>query len=445
MSIANFGALDTTILVLGILCATVGLAAGYFIALRKSGQDPERERLRTEAEALRSEVASERSRFEMQRESLEALKAEAEKWREKSAESSVRAARAETAQTAAEKQAEALRKDITEMQEVFRKDFELLANRIFTEKTEKFNVQSRETMDRVLEPLKLRLKEFQEKVETSHKESLMQATGLREELKHMRETGQKMSRETENLTKALKNDSKVQGNWGEMILESILEASGLIKDREYFIQQTYTSEAGKRLRPDVMIKLPDDKWVIVDSKVSLTAYERFSGADDETSRNAELRAHITSLRSHIRDLSGKKYQEAAEGKNLDFILLFVPVEPAYLSALNADPAIFNEAYDKGIIMVCPSTLIASLKIIHSTWKHEYQNKNALEIARRGKLLLEKFSNFVNDVENIGVHLDRTKKAHEQAMGKLSEGQGNLISQAKQLEELGIKTSKQLEK
>lgn len=436
--------MDTTFLVISILCAAGGLAVGYVIALRKMSRDPERERLRTEVESLRSEVASERSKSALRAESLESLKEEAEKWRGKASEESVRAARAETAQTASEKQSEALRKDITNMREAFRKDFELLANKIFTEKTEKFNTHSRETMDRVLEPLKVRLKEFQEKVETSHKESLMQATGLREELKHMRETGRRMSRETENLTKALKNDSKVQGNWGEMILESILEASGLQRDREYFLQQSYTTEAGRRLRPDVMIKLPDDKWVIVDSKVSLTAYERFAGAENDLTQKAELRAHITSLRSHIRDLSGKNYQEAAAGKNLDFILLFVPVEPAYLSALNADPAIFNEAYDKGIIMVCPSTLIASLKIIHSTWKHEYQNKNALEIARRGKLLLEKFINFAEDVDSIGTHLERTRKAYKDAVNKLRQGKGNLISQAKQLEELGIKTSKQLE-
>jgi DNA recombination protein RmuC len=422
-----------------------GLIAGYFIALRKPDRTAKEDKMREESETLRGELASERSRIQMHLESISDLKTEIRSLREKLGQESVRAARLETAKASVESQIEAQRQDIGKMQEAFRKDFELLANKIFNEKTEKFNIQSRASIDQVLQPLKVRLKDFQEKVESSHKESLMQATSLREELKHMRETGQRMSRETENLTKALKNDSKIQGNWGEMILESILEASGLIKDREYFIQQSFTSDEGRRLQPDVMIKLPEGKWVIVDSKVSLTSYERYAASDDEAERKAELKAHITSLRTHIKGLSGKKYQEVADGQNLDFILLFVPIEPAYLTALNADPTIFNEAYDKGIIMVCPSTLIASLKIIASTWKHEYQNKNALEIAKRGKLLLEKFINFVDDMRGIGIQLEKTEKVYRNAMHKLEERPGNLINQAGQLEELGIRTSKQLEK
>lgn len=437
--------MDLLTATIGLLCLAAGFIAGYFIALRKTVRTPESDALRTESETLRGELASERSRIQMHLESISDLKAETESLREKLGQESVRAARLETAKASVESQIEAQRQDIGKMQEAFRKDFELLANKIFNEKTEKFTVQSRASIDQVLEPLKVRLKDFQEKVESSHKESLMQATSLREELKHMRETGQRMSKETENLTRALKNDSKIQGNWGEMILESILEASGLIKDREYFMQQSFTSDEGRRLQPDVMIKLPEGKWVIVDSKVSLTAYERYAASEDETERKTELKAHITSLRSHIKGLSGKKYQEVADGQNLDFILLFVPIEPAYLTALNADPSIFNEAYDKGIIMVCPSTLIASLKIIASTWKHEYQNKNALEIAKRGKLLLEKFINFVDDMRGIGTQLEKTEKVYRNAMHKLEERPGNLINQARQLEELGIRTSKQLEK
>ncbi|MCA1752218.1 MAG: DNA recombination protein RmuC [Flavobacteriales bacterium] len=437
--------MDILTATIGLLCLAAGFIAGYFIALRKTDRTHEADVARSEAETLLSELASERSRTEMHLETISDLKAETESLRQKLSDESVRAARLETAKTSVESQIEAQRQDIGKMQESFRKDFELLANKIFNEKTEKFTVQSRASIDQVLEPLKLRLKDFQEKVESSHKESLMQATSLREELKHMRETGQRMSKETENLTRALKNDSKIQGNWGEMILESILEASGLIKERQYFMQQSFTSDEGRRLQPDVMIKLPEEKWVIVDSKVSLTAYERFAASEDEDERKTELKAHITSLRTHIKGLSGKKYQEVADGQNLDFILLFVPIEPAYLTALNADPSIFNEAYDKGIIMVCPSTLIASLKIIASTWKHEYQNKNALEIAKRGKLLLEKFINFVDDMKSIGTQLEKTDKVYQSAMHKLRDRPGNLINQAKQLEDLGIKTSKQLEK
>lgn len=426
-----------------MVCIIAGLAVGYIFALRKSNKSPELDQLRKIHEELGSAHASAQKQVQIQQQRLDELRVELDSLREAYQKESVRAAQLETGKAAVEKQIESQRADIQNMQEAFRKDFELLANKIFNEKTEKFNVQSRASIDVVLEPLKTKLKDFQDKVELTHKESLMQATSLREEIRHLRETGQKMSREAENLTKALKNDSKVQGDWGEMILESILEASGLVKDREYFMQQSFTNDEGRRLQPDVMIKLPDEKWVIVDSKVSLTAYERYVRSEDEKERDNELKAHILSLKTHIKGLSGKSYQDISNGKNLDFILMFIAIEPAYLTALNRDPSLFNEAYDKGIVMVCPSTLIASLKIIASTWKHEYQNKNALEIASRGKLLLEKFSNFVSDMEKIGLHITRTEGAYKDAMNKLKDGRGSLISQAQQLEDLGVKTSKQI--
>ncbi len=435
--------LEPALLVISVVCIIAGLAVGYIFALRKGNKSPELDQLRKVHEELGSAHASAQKQVQIQQQRLDELRIELDALREAYQKESVRAAQLETGKAAVEKQIESQRADIQNMQETFRKDFELLANKIFNEKTEKFNVQSRASIDVVLEPLKTKLKDFQDKVELTHKESLMQATSLREEIRHLRETGQKMSREAENLTKALKNDSKVQGDWGEMILESILETSGLVKDREYFMQQSFTNDEGRRLQPDVMIKLPDEKWVIVDSKVSLTAYERYVRSEDEKERDNELKAHILSLKTHIKGLSGKSYQDISNGKNLDFILMFIAIEPAYLTALNRDPSLFNEAYDKGIVMVCPSTLIASLKIIASTWKHEYQNKNALEIASRGKLLLEKFSNFVSDMEKIGLHINRTEGAYKDAMNKLKDGRGSLISQAQQLEDLGVKTSKQI--
>lgn len=435
--------MEPALLLISVVCLIAGLAVGYIFALSKSNKSPELDQLRKINEELGSAHASAQKQVQIQQQRLDELRTELDGLREVYQKESVRAAQLETGKAAVEKQIESQREDIQNMQETFRKDFELLANKIFNEKTEKFNVQSRASIDVVLEPLKHKLKDFQDKVELTHKESLMQATSLREEIKHLRETGQRMSREAENLTKALKNDSKVQGDWGEMILESILEASGLVKDREYFMQQSFTNEAGRRLQPDVMIKLPDDKWVIVDSKVSLTAYERYVRSEDDNERDNELKAHILSLKTHIRGLSGKSYQDISNGKNLDFILMFIAIEPAYLTALNRDPSLFNEAYDKGIVMVCPSTLIASLKIIASTWKHEYQNKNALEIANRGKLLLEKFSNFVSDMDKVGLHITRTEGAYKDAMNKLKDGRGSLISQAQQLEDLGVKTSKQI--
>lgn len=435
--------MDTSALLFLFAGLAIGGLLAYIIASRKAQTDPEKTALEKERDALHASLSSARREVELHEKRIEELKGELQQSSQHLSEANVSAARAQTAREAVEKQIEAQRRDIAQMQEAFRKDFENLANKIFNEKTAAFNVQSRTSIDQVLEPLKVRLKDFQEKVEQTHKDSLVQATSLREEIKSLRDTGQRMSVEAENLTRALKNDSKVQGNWGEMILENILEASGLVKDREYFLQRNFSSEEGRRLQPDVMIQLPEDKWVIVDSKVSLTAYERYIAAEDEDARNLALKAHILSLRNHIKGLSSKSYQDAARGKNLDFILLFIPIEPAYLTALNADPTLFNDAYDRGIVMVCPSTLIASLKIIASTWKHEYQNKNALEIAQRGKLLLEKFVNFVEDMDKIGIHLERSSGAYADAMKKLKDGRGNLMDQAKKLEDLGIKTSKQI--
>ncbi|NEN23485.1 DNA recombination protein RmuC [Cryomorpha ignava] len=334
------------------------------------------------------------------------------------------------------------KEDLVMMREQFTKDFQILANKIFEEKSEKFTLQNRSNLDQILNPLKEKIADFQKKVEETHTSNIKESTGLREELKHLKDMSQRMTNEAENLTRALKNDSKVQGNWGEMILESILEKSGLARDREYFIQQSFTNEDGRRLQPDVLIKLPEDKWIVVDSKVSLKAYEQYAADDIETESQAHLRDHLLSVKTHIRSLADKKYQELGSGKNLDFILMFIPIEPAYLLALQKDHSLFQEAYDRNIILVSPTTLIASLKIISSTWKHEFQNRNAMEIADRGKKLLEKFIGFAEDFEKIGEHLNRTEKTYSDAMNKLRDGRGSLVSQAKQLEELGVKTNKQ---
>jgi len=334
------------------------------------------------------------------------------------------------------------KKELEEMKEQFKIEFENLAQKIFDEKSEKFAKQNKTSLDLLLDPLKERLSEFQKKVEETHINNVRQNTGLREELKNIKELSQLMTNEASNLTKALKNDSKTQGNWGEMILESILEGSGLTKDQEYFVQQSYTDNTGRRLQPDVEIKLPEDKWIVVDSKVSLTAYERYHSEENEIEKQKFLKEHLKSLRVHFRALSEKRYNQLSDGKKLDFTLMFVPVEPAYLIALNEDQKLFNEAYERGIVMVSPSTLIASLKIIAATWKHEKQNKNAQEIAERGKLLLEKFINFTEDFEKVGDQINRTERVYNDAMSKLKSGRGNLVSQSHKLIELGVKTDKQ---
>ena len=432
---------ETLFLVIGLIvfALILGFVAGLLVS-KRSGSE----------EALKVDLEETKAKLEASTERLSELKNELadtnrskDSLREEKEKAQILISRLETEKSGVEKQVDSQRKDIQKMQEQFTKDFQILANQIFAEKSESFTKKSRESIDQLLAPLKEKLVSFEKKVDETHKENLKESSGLKVELKHLRELSLKMTEEAENLTKALKNDTKVQGNWGELILENILESSGLKKDREYFIQQNFKSENGKRFQPDVMIKLPDEKWVIIDSKVSLVAYENFVSEQDDLLQEKHLKNHLISLKNHVKLLAEKKYQEVATGKNLDFILMFVPIEPAYLLALHRENRLFNEAYDRGIVMVSPTTLIASLKIISTTWKHEYQNKNALEIADRGKHLLDKFIGFAEDFEKIGDQIERTTTTYHDAMKKLRDGKGSLVSQARQLEKLGVKATKKL--
>jgi DNA recombination protein RmuC len=435
--------MDQTTIILLFLSLVAGLLLGFILGFFRGKSNSrltetisERDQWKFEAETQRQRITETQEDLRKNQERLESLREEKDSWVQK-------ATRLEEARLQIEKRLEEHKLEVETMRERMNKDFQVLANKIFEEKTEKFSSQSRNSLDQILNPLKEKIKEFEEKVERTNKEAIDRTSTLRTEIKNLKELSSKMSQETENLTNALRNDSRIQGNWGEMILENILESSGLQKDREYFLQAHFTDDAGQRRRPDVLIKLPDDKWVIVDSKVSLKAYEDFVNEGDENQREKHLRAHLQSIRNHISGLSKKKYQEFAAGKNLDFILMFVPVEPAYLLALHRDQEIFNMAYEQGIVMVSPTTLIASLKIIHTTWRHEYQNQNALDIANRGKLLLEKFVNFAENFEKVGEQLNRTQRTYEDSMNQLRDGRGSLVSQARMLEDLGVKSSKKL--
>jgi DNA recombination protein RmuC len=419
------------------------LALGVFTGLHLAKKRDESPQILKELEEQKAKLQSETEKNEELKLASREFKTSLERLRDEKERALVLISKLETEKLNIQKQIEDQRADIQTMQEKFTKDFKLIANQIFEEKTENFSRKSKESIDQLLSPLKERLVSFEKKVDETHRDSLKETSGLKTELRTLREMSAKMTEEAENLTKALRNDTKVQGNWGEMILESILEGSGLRKDEEYFLQKSFSSDEGRRFQPDVMIKLPDDKWVIVDSKVSLNAYESFVTEEEPKAKEKYLKNHLISLNNHIKGLSEKKYQESASGKNLDFILMFVPIEPAYLTALQADHSLFNEAYERGIVMVSPTTLIASLKIISTTWKHEYQNRNALEIAERGKLLFEKFVGFAEDFEKIGVQIDRTSATYGDAMKKLRDGRGSLVSQARQLEELGVRANKKL--
>lgn len=334
--------------------------------------------------------------------------------------------------------------ELEKLNERFAHEFKNLANEIFEEKSKRFTEQNKTNIHDLLNPLKEKIGEFQKKVEDTNKEGAERNASLVTQIKHLSDLNKQITKEAENLTKALKGDSKAQGNWGEVILERILEKSGLEKGREYETQVSETGDDGKRYQPDVVIKLPDSKHVIVDSKVSLTAYERFVNEENETEKITQLKLHINSIKAHVKGLSEKSYQNLYGLDGLDFVLLFIPIEPAFTLAVQHDQDLFNDAYSKNIVIVSPTTLIATLRTIASIWKQEYQNKNAIEIARQGGALYDKFQAFTEDLISIGKHLNGTQKAYQESMKKLSEGSGNLVKRAETLKKLGAKASKQMD-
>jgi DNA recombination protein RmuC len=335
------------------------------------------------------------------------------------------------------------KQEVEKLQEKFTKEFENLANKILEEKTNKFTEQNKENMKNILSPLQDKIQLFEKKVEDTHKESIDYHAALRQQILGLREMNEQMSKETVNLTKALKGDSKMQGNWGELVLERVLEKSGLEKDREYYVQQAHTSEDGQRVFPDVVINLPDGKKMIVDSKVSLTAYEKFSNEEDETLRNGYLKEHVNSIKRHVDQLGEKNYQDLYQIESPDFVLLFIPIEPAFAMALNEDTSLYNKAFEKNIVIVTPSTLLATLRTIDSMWTNQKQQENAYEIARQAGALYDKFEGFITDLILVGKKMDEGKKAYEESMKKLSTGNGNLVTSVEKLKKMGAKAKKSL--
>lgn len=415
--------MEPTVWILFIILFSTGYALAYFIA--KAGQ----------------------SRLEERNENLLSVNSELE---EKVERESGRSADAEKELAALRIEYRHLQERLTEqkgelehLQKQFRDEFKNLANDILEEKSKKFTEQNREKLDELLKPLGEKISEFQKRVEDNHKEDLKGRGALDQHLKTLQELNQKMSEEAKNLTKALKGDTKQQGNWGEVILMRILEKSGLRKGHEYDTQESTTTEEGKRLQPDVIVHLPDEKRLVIDSKVSLTAYERYTSVEDVADREKSLKLHIQSLRSHVKGLGRKNYEQIHGFKSPDFVLMFIPIEPAFGLAMQYDPDLYNEAFDQNIIIVSPTTLLATLATIDNVWKQEYQNKNAMEIATRGGALYDKFVSFVDSLQDIGNRIQQTQKSYDEAMNRLSTGSGNLVRQAEMLRELGAKASKKL--
>ena len=416
----------------------LGGLVGWFMAKSRSNTTNS-----SEAD-LQNKLQLAEERYGMIAKELTEVKPELSTERNKSLALSNQLTKVETEHKNLQSKLEDQKAELEKLNERFAHEFKNLANEIFEEKSKKFTEQNKTNIHDLLNPLKEKIGEFQKKVEDSNKEGAERNASLVTQIKHLSDLNKQITKEAENLTKALKGDSKAQGNWGEVILERILEKSGLEKGREYETQVSETGDDGKRYQPDVVIRLPDNKHVIVDSKVSLTAYERFVNEENEADKLVQLKLHINSIKTHIKGLSEKSYQNLYGLDGLDFVLLFIPIEPAFTLAVQHDQDLFNDAYSRNIVIVSPTTLIATLRTIASIWKQEYQNKNAIEIARQGGALYDKFQSFTEDLISIGKHLNGTQKAYQESMKNLSEGSGNLVKRAEGLKKLGAKASKQMD-
>jgi len=391
--------------------------------ISKAKAEERAENLRMELDFLKKELEAEREKVSEAMRSLESsrsyLKSQQEKIDEQKAE-------------------------IRNNQEKFNKDFELIASRILEEKTKRFTEENRNNLDIILNPFKENIKAFEEKVEKVYKAESDERNVLKGHINQLIEQSNLMNLETQNLTKALKGDNKKQGNWGEMILERVLERSGLVKDQEYRIQASHQSSEGGRFQPDVVIDLPDDKHLIIDAKVSLIAYERLVNIETEDDRDLFTKHHIASIRNHINELSSKNYSELYKINSPDFVMLFIPIESSFGIAVQKDAELFNFAWDKRVVIVSPSTLLATLRTIASMWKQERQNRNVMEIARLSGEMYDKFIGFVGDMEGIGKNIRQSQDAYDKALNKLSSGRGNLSITAEKIKKLGAKTGKQLD-
>ncbi len=339
--------------------------------------------------------------------------------------------------------------ELLRIRKEFRSEFENLANRILEEKSRKFTESNETNIRNLLRPLGENIENFRKKVEETYDRESKERFSLGKEVEKLVEMNIRISQEANNLTNALKGNSKIQGDWGEMILENILESSGLTRNREYFLQETLKdrmnftlrNEQGQRMVPDVLIRYPDGREVVIDSKVSLTHYAEYCSESDPEECGRLARHHLASVRRHIDELNRRDYQQHVE--SLDFVMMFVPSEPAYILALQEDPALWNYAYSKGVLLISPTNLITSLKLIADLWSREYQNRNALEIAKRGAGLYDKFVGFVENMRRIGHQIDKTRESYRDAMNQLESGRGNLIGQVDKLRDLGVKAKKSL--
>jgi DNA recombination protein RmuC len=334
-------------------------------------------------------------------------------------------------------------KELVAAREQFSNHFKALANEIMEEKSKKFTEQNQENLGQLLNPLRTKLAEFQTKVEQVYVEDKTGRAELAEQLRNLMGLNQQLSSDANNLTRALTGSTKVQGDWGELMLERILESCGLRKDIEYVVQQTFMTESGKMVRPDVLLKLPEGRALIVDSKVSLIAYKEYANSEDDVIQAHALRAHLDSVRKHVKELSVKSYEGLPGVKSPDFVIMFIPLEPAFMLAISKDETLWEDAYRQSVLLVSPTTLLFVLRTVSQLWKTELQRQNVDEIAKRGAAMYDKFVGFVEDLKKVGERLEQAKSSYSDAYGKLKSGSGNLVGQAEKMRELGLKPKKLL--
>lgn len=430
--------MDYSVFIIGLLLGLIIGALIAFLLLKFGKQGREFQNLRTEKDLLI------RSNEEQNRNVIQ-VKTEKEQIQEKLLFAREENASLKQRQKNLEEKLEEIEKMRDKREEEMGMKFQNLANKIFEDKSEKFDKNSKKNLDAILDPLKEKIKVFEDKVEKIYSDENKERINLKAEVKQLTELNKQLSQDANNLTSALKGDNKAQGNWGELILERVLESSGLEKGREYSFQYTENDEHGRPQRPDVVVKLPDNKHIIIDSKVSIVAYDKYVAAETNEEKSAFLKEHINSVKNHIKGLSEKNYQGLQNLNTPDFVLMFLPIEASLGLAAGNDENLWSYAWDKKIVLVSPATLLATLRTVSSIWKHENQNLNAIEIATQAGRMLDKFTDFTDDMIRLGNQMETSKKSYEKAMNKLSSGTGNLVKRSEQLKQLGVKTKKQVDK
>jgi DNA recombination protein RmuC len=443
--------MDEAGLILALLAGLlIGIVGALFFLAGKNRQMAELKQnirgLEEDAATLRERVAGESERRAIAEEKssrLAGLEEGLERANQEKASLQAKLSELETRLEDERKNAEEKLVLLQEAREQLKLEFQNVANRIFEDKSQKFTEQNRENIEGVLKPMREQLSDFKKKVEDVYDKESKDRVSLLNEIIHLKTLNERISEDAVNLTNALKGQSKTRGAWGEMILERVLEESGLQKGREYEVQSMYASEEGQRRHPDVIVHLPEGKDIVIDSKVSLAAYEKFCSADTEDKRDKRLKEHIISIRTHIKTLSEKRYEELEGIRTLDFVLMFLPIEGAFWTAIESEQGLFNEAFSKNIMLVSPSTLLATLRIINNIWRYEDQNRNALIIAKKAGDLYDKFVGFVEALDDVGQKIGKAQESYHTARNRLAEGRGNLVRRSEELRQLGVKAQKNL--